>query len=100
MIQELDVKDIADAAALRKVLLQLRKGRTRYLLKENGEPVAMLLSLDEVELRKKDNEKARRDLFQVMDKVQAANAQFSAEEVEADIDAAIQEVRQARKQRE
>jgi hypothetical protein len=99
MIQELDVKDLADVAALRDVLLQLRKGQARYLLKENGEPVAMLLSLDEVELRNMDKEKALRDLFQVMDKVQAANAQFSAEEVEADIDAAIQEVRQAREQR-
>lgn len=34
-----------------------------------------------------------------MDEVHAANAQFSAEEVEADVDAAIQEARQARKQR-
>lgn len=97
MIQELDVKDLTDVAALRNVLLRLRKGRAQYVLKENNEPLAMLLSLDEVEQRKKDKEKAWRDLFAVMDKVHAANAQFSAEEVEADVDAAIQELRQARR---
>lgn len=99
MIQELDIKDLVDTAALRNVLLHLKKGRVRYVLKENDEPLAMLLSLDEVEQRKKDKDKdkAWRDLFQVMDKVHAANDQFSAEEVEADVDAAIQEARQARK---
>lgn len=99
MTQELDIKDLADAAALRNVLLHLKKGRVQYVLKENDEPLAMLLSLDEVEQRKKDKDKAWRDLFHVMDKVHAANDQFSAEEVEADVDAAIQEARQARKQR-
>lgn len=99
MIQELDVKDLADVAALHNVLGRIRKGRAQFVLKENDKPVAMLLSFDEVEQRKKDKEKAWRDLFQVMDKVHAANAHFSAEEVEADVDASIQELRQARRQR-
>ncbi|NUM76534.1 hypothetical protein HUU40_19395 [candidate division KSB1 bacterium] len=99
MIQELDVKDLADIAALRDVLSRIRKGRAQYVLKEDNEPLAMLLSLDEVEQRKKDKEKAWQDLFRVMDKVHAANAQFPSEEVEADVDATIQELRRARKQR-
>lgn len=48
----------------------------------------------DVPLWKKEEEKAWRDLFRVMDKVHVANARFSAEEV----DASIQELR-ARRQR-
>lgn len=53
MIQELDIKDLVDTAALRNVLLHLKKGRVRYVLKENDEPLAMLLSLDKSSSEKK-----------------------------------------------
>ena len=52
----------------------------------------------DVPLWKKEEEKAWRDLFRVMDKVHVANARFSAEEVETEVDASIQELR-ARRQR-
>lgn len=99
MVKDFDINDLMDASRVRQLINHVKKGKAQYVLKENGEPLAMLLSLDEVEQRNKDKEKAWRDLFQVMDKVHAANAQFSAAEVEADVDAAIQETRQARKHR-
>jgi len=99
MVKDLDIKELMNASRVRQLIGRVKKGRAQYLLKDNGEPFAMLLSLDEVEHQKKDKEKAWRDLFKVMDKVHAANSQFSAQEVEADVDASIHELRRARRHR-
>lgn len=102
MIQELDVKALADVAALRDVLRRVKQHGEQYILKENGEAEAVLVPVREVEdlkRRQKLKKQAWDDLFANMREVHALNAGFSAEEVEADVDAAIQEVRQGRKQR-
>lgn len=96
MIQELDIAAIGDVAALRNVLLRVKQNGEQYILKEHGQAEAGLISLDDLAVlkRAKDSkEKAWRDFFANLADVHARNPHFSAEEVEADVDAAIQEIR-------
>lgn len=102
MIQELDVKNLADIAALRNVLRRVKQNGEQYILREDEQTEAVLVPLRDLEdLKRRDEIKQRAwdDLFANMREVHALNAEFSAEEVEADVDAAIQELRQARKPR-
>ena len=100
MIQELDVKDLANVAALRDVLRRVKQNGEQYILKENDQAEAVLIPVRELEDLKRRRELKQRawdDLFANMREVHALNAGFSAEEVEADVDAAILEIRRARK---
>lgn len=102
MIQELDVKNLADIAALRNVLRRVKQNGEQYILREDEQAEAVLVPLRDLEdLKRREEIKQRAwdDLFANMREVHALNAEFSAEEVEADVDAAIQELRQARKPR-
>lgn len=102
MIQELDVKNLADIAALRNVLRRVKQNGEQYILREDDRTEAVLVPLRDLEdLKRREEIKQRAwdDLFANMREVHALNAEFSAEEVEADVDAAIQELRQARKQK-
>jgi len=95
--QDLDVKDLANASRVRQVLSRVKKNGNRYIVTENGEPFALLLPLEGSKPRKLDKEKAWQELFKLMDSVHARNAYVPVAEVEADVDAAIREVRRARK---
>ena len=99
MIQEqnLDVKDLTNATRVRQVLSRVKKNGNHYIVTENGEPFAMLLPLAGGKPRKQDREKAWQELFKLMDSVHARNAHIPVAEVEADVDAAIREVRRTRK---
>ena len=99
MIQEqnLDVKDLANASRVRQVISRVKKNGNRYIVTENGEPFALLLPLAGGKPRKPDKEKAWQELFKLMDFVHARNAHVPVAEVEADVDAALREVRRARK---
>lgn len=100
MIQELDVKNLADIAALRNVLRRVKQNGEQYILREDDRTEAVLVPLRDLEdLKRREEIKQRAwdDLFANMREVHALNAEFSAEEVEADVDAAIQELRLARK---
>jgi len=99
MVQEVEVKALSDVGSLRQVLQRVKQHGDQYILKENGEPEAVLLSMDDLELLKRakaDKQKAWDSLFATLRSVHARNAHFSAEEVEADVDAAIKEIRQGR----
>jgi hypothetical protein len=101
MIQQSKVKDLADVAALRDILRRVKQNGEQYILKDDDHAEAVLIPFRELEdlKRRQDlNQRAWEDLFANMREVHALNAGFSAEEVEADVDAAIQEVRQVRKQ--
>jgi antitoxin (DNA-binding transcriptional repressor) of toxin-antitoxin stability system len=99
MIQEqnLDVKDLTNASRVRQVLSRVKKNGNRYIVTENGEPLALLLPLEGSKPKKLDKEKAWQELFKLVDSVHARNAQIPLAEVEADVDAAIREVRRKRK---
>lgn len=102
MIQELDVKNLADIAELRNVLRRVKQNGEQYILREDEQAEAVLVPLRDLEdLKRREEIKQRAwdDLLANMREVHALNAEFSAEEVEADVDAAIQELRQARKPR-
>ncbi len=97
MMQELDVKTLVDVAALRDVLRRVKQNGEQYILKENGQAEAVLVPVRELEDLKRRQELRQRawdDLFANIREVHAQNPGFSAAEVEADVDAAIQEVRQ------
>lgn len=95
--QNLDIKDLTNAGRVRRVLSRVKKNGNRYIFTENGEPFAMLLPLAGGKSRKPNREKAWQELFKLMDSVHARNAHVPVAEVEADVDAAIREVRRTRK---
>jgi antitoxin (DNA-binding transcriptional repressor) of toxin-antitoxin stability system len=99
MIQEqnLDVKDLTNASRVRQVLSRVKKNGNRYIVTENGEPFALLLPLEGGKPKKLNREQAWQELFKLMDSVHARNAHIPFVEVEADVDAAIREVRRKRK---
>jgi len=97
MMQELDVKTLVDVAALRDVLRRVKQNGEQYILKKNGQAEAVLVpirDLEDLKRRQELRQRAWNDLFANMREVHALNPGFSAEEVEADVDAAIQELRQ------
>lgn len=100
MIKDLDLKDLANAERLRRVLEHVKKGDDHYILKDNDEPQAALLSLDDLEFLKEaknSRERAWENLFANLKAVHEKNKEFSAEETENDIDEAIKAVRQGQK---
>ena len=95
--QNLDVKDLTNAARVRQVLSRVKKNGNRYIVTDNGEPFALLLPLEGGKPQKLNKEKAWQELFKLMDSVHARNAHIPLAEVEADVDAAIKGVRRKRK---
>ncbi len=98
MVQELDVNELADANQLREILARVHNAGDQYILKENGQRRAALLSVEDLELFKRmqaARERAWDDFFENLDEIHALSPRFPVEEVEADVDAAIQEVRRA-----
>lgn len=99
MVKEVDLKDLADIDHIRHILDMIKKGEDEYILKDNGQPQAALLSLEDLEVLKRakaDKENAWQDLFATLERVHALNPQVSPEEVDADVDDAIREIRQGR----
>jgi len=93
----LDVKDLANTARVRQALSRVKKNGNYYIVKDNGKALAVLLPLTEIAQQKRDKENAWRNLLKVMNSVHVRNAYFTGAEVEADVDAAIREVRRDRK---
>jgi len=95
--KDLDVTELANTIRIRQMLNRVKKNGNHYIVKDKGEPLAILLPLAEIDEWKRDKEKAWQNLFKVMNSVHARNTRFSAAEVEADVDAAIRGVRRGRK---
>jgi hypothetical protein len=96
MVKIIDIGDLTDVKCLRQVLDDIRRNEHEYILEENGQPRAALLSLDDLELLQKARilkDRTWDDLFENLERVHARNMSFSADEVEADIDEAIKELR-------
>ena len=99
MAKEIDLKDLTDINRLREILNHIKEGSDQYILKDNGQPLAALLSLDDLELIKKakeDKEKALENLFKNLKEVHARNADASEEQVHKDVEEAIREIRRSR----
>ena len=96
MEKEIDLKDLTNTDSIRQLIAQLKNGKDQYILRDNGQPQAALLSLDDLELLKQAKVLKGRtwnDLFENLEPVHTKNRDFSAEEVDADVDEAIKEVR-------
>lgn len=97
MVQELEVKTLSDINEMRAVLASVRIAGAQYILKDNGEPEAALLSIADLALLQRvQSVKARAwdDFFENLHAVHTQNSGFSAAEVEADVDAVIRDLRQ------
>ncbi len=97
MEKEIDLKDLTNADSIRQLIARLTNGKDQYIVKDNGQPQAALLSLDDFELLKQarqNKQKAWDRLFQNLEKVQARNPDVSEEQVHADVKEAIQAIRQ------
>ncbi len=96
MVQELEVKSLTDMNELRQILSRVRNTGAQFILKHNGQPEAALLSIADLALLQRMRtvkERAWDDFFENLSEVHALNAGYTATEVEADVDAAIRELR-------
>jgi PHD/YefM family antitoxin component YafN of YafNO toxin-antitoxin module len=99
MVKQLDIETLLDASSLRDVIQRVKLDGDQYILKDNGKPEASLLSIEDFGLLQRMSAvKARAwdDFFENLKEVHAHNAGYSAAEVEVDVDAAIQEICQAK----
>ena len=95
MVKDVDLKDLTNTK-LRNLLKSI-KSDDQYILKENGKPRAVLLSLDDLEVLKRakaNKEKAWENLFANLKQVHALNPNVSEEQVHKDVAEAIRAVRQ------
>ena len=78
----------------RAVFDDVTKNGVPYILMRGSKPEAVLISYEEyVKYKNFSDEEANRKFDAAMKRMQELNAKFSDEEVEADVEAAIQEVR-------
>lgn len=90
---ETQILDLADFdEALTSVVAQVSRHETRVLVKEHGEPVAAIISIDDMRRFARLEENIK-DKFAVFDRIEAAFADVPAEEIEAAADRAIAKVR-------
>jgi prevent-host-death family protein len=75
-----------------KLLEKVHSGQTRLLLKKDGVPLAALVSVGDLEHLER-LEKQREEAFEVIDRMRAAFADVPEEELDAEVDKAIAEVR-------
>ena len=97
MEKTIDIKDLTNADSIRLLIAQLKNGKDQYILKDNGQPQAALLSLDDLALLKQaqqNKQKAWDRLFENLEKVHARNPDVSEEQVHADVEEAIRAIRQ------
>ena len=97
MEKDIDLKDLTNSERIRQVLEDIKNGADRYIVKDDGQPQAVLLSLDDLALLKeaKANKKKAWDrLFKHLEQLYARNPGVSEEQVHADVEDAIRAVRQ------
>jgi len=100
MIKEIDLQDLTNTDDIRQLIDHLKSSQDQYILKENGEPLAALLSLEDFELLQKaniDKEAAWQDLFENLNEVHSLNPDVSEKEVHADVAAAIRAIRRKKR---
>lgn len=85
----------------RAVFEDVTKNHVPYVLTRGSKPQAVLIPYDEyVKYMKFSDEEANRKFDKMMKRLSVLNAHFSDEEVERDVEEAIQEVRKAKRQKQ
>lgn len=100
MVRNIELKDLSSLDDVLQLIKSLKPGEDQFLLNEDGQPKAALLSVQDLELLKsaKQNKKeALKELFSTMDAVHAHNAHIPEVEVQADVAEAIAAVRRERR---
>lgn len=88
--QDMDTVEVDDSLA--NLVTRVSQTDARVLLEKHGEPVAAIISIDE--MRRFDRlEEARKNDFAVFDRIEAAFADVPTEEIEAAADRAIARAR-------
>ncbi|MFN8678240.1 MAG: type II toxin-antitoxin system Phd/YefM family antitoxin [Thermomicrobiales bacterium] len=89
-LQDLDTVDIGDSLA--SVVTRVAGNDARVVIEQHGKPVAAIISIEDWR-RFTRLEAEREKRFAVLDEARAAFAGVPAEEVEAEFDRALAEVR-------
>ena len=89
MVKDINLADLANLDYVRQLFVELKNSQDQYIVKDNGQPQAALLSLEDLEIlenAKQDKDKAWEKLFADLKSVHERNKHFSPEEVDADVD--------------
>jgi hypothetical protein len=108
MVKTIELSRIKSIAQFKSLLKKVQKDSDQYLLEQKGEVGAAIVPPAQFEamvdhdvdaaINDVRTEDARHALFEVMDRIQAKNLEFSEEEVEQDIMAAREEIRHSHAQ--
>ncbi len=90
VMQNLDTADIEDSLA--SVVTRVSGNDARVVVEQHGKPVAAIISIEDLR-RFAELEKEREDPWAVLDLARAAFADVPDEEIEAEFDRVIAEVR-------
>ena len=100
MVRNIELKDLSSLDDVFQLIKNLKPGEDQFVLNEDGEPKAALLSVQDLELlqnAKQNKKEALKELFSTLDAVHERNAHIPEEEVHADVAEAIAAVRQERR---
>ena len=89
-VQTLEIADVR--LRLAPLAAEVARKKIRVIVEESGAPVAALVSVDDLE-RWARLDREREDRFAVIDRMRAAFADVSTDEIEREVDKALAEVR-------
>ena len=77
---------------LDEILDEVRERGNPYVIERDGKPVAAVVPVEQLERA----ERARKEFFEIVDRIHERNKDVDPEEIERDIEAALEEVRKRR----
>ena len=101
MVRNIELKDLNSIDDVFRLIESLKPGEDQFVLNEDGQPKAALLSVQDLELlqsAKQNKKEALAGLFSTMDAVHARNADIPEEQVHADVAEAITAARPGKTQ--
>jgi len=88
------VVDLArtDQEELKRLIRRIRQGKDQYIVQEGGDPVAAVISIEDFETLESYRRRRTQD-FQVFDRVRSRNTGAILDEVEREVQEAVESVR-------
>ena len=92
MVKTVDLKEATNN--LQKLLAEITEEDNQYIIKSNGQNIAVLVSYNNFQDLTKRIKQARKNFFEMVDELREYNKEVPYEQIEKDVVQAVAEVRQ------
>jgi len=82
------------AKNLKKLLIEVRSGVNQYILKDNGQEMAVLLSFNDFQRFSESKEQAKKRFFEMVDKIHQRTKDVPLKEIEDAVNEAVAAAKQ------